>query len=135
MSGGSIFYIQISGLPSDVKKKLEIPIDHWLKSKTNQSYVEKLINLGITLESFYEASSARLGLRASRFLGDGIEERKKLKINFKDIYGARSKSVHRGEVPQNARELIEKGQELFERSLRKVIEDCQFPDWEEIELG
>ena len=48
-------YHKIVGLPQEVLNQLEIPIDRWMKSKTQQGYVDKMIDLGIAFESFFPA--------------------------------------------------------------------------------
>ena len=129
--------------------RLKIPLDRWVKSKTNQGYVDKMIDLGVALESFYlrgirEELSFRLRLRAALYLEDGIEQRRRLKREFGEIYKIRSQAVHEGIVPRHVtvsgqnvqiNEFIERSQELFKCSLLKVIENGQFPDWDTIELG
>ena len=142
-------YRKIVDLPEDTQTRLKIPLDRWVKSKTNQGYVDKMIDLGIALESFYlrgirDELSFRLRLRAALHLEDGIKQRRQMKRTFGQMYRIRSEAVHEGTVPehvtvcgQNVRinEFIESSQELFKRSLLKVIEHGQFPDWDTIELG
>ena len=142
-------YWALSRLPQDVQDHLRIPIDRWTKSKTQQGYVDKMIDLGIALESFFlrgirDELSFRLRLRAALYLEDEIEERRLLKNEFRKIYEIRSEAVHEGTVPKQVRvngqtvrmrEFIERSQELFKRSLLKVIENGRLPDWDNIELG
>ena len=146
---GADLYRKLAGLPDDVQRHLQIPLDRWVKSKTNQGYVDKMIDLGIALESFYlrgirNELSFRLRLRASLHLEDGIEQRRPLMNEFRQIYDIRSTAVHEGTVPeqvnvkgQNVRisEFVDRSQELFKRSLLKVIENGRLPDWDSIELG
>ena len=129
--------------------RLQIPIDRWIKSKTHQGYVDRMIDLGIALESFYlrgirDELSFRLRLRAALYLGDGIQQRTQLKKEFRQIYDIRSEAVHEGTVPEQVRvegqtlrmsEFLERSQELFQRSLLRVIENGRLPDWDSIELG
>ena len=142
-------YRKIISLPQKVHKQLQIPIDRWIKSKTHEGYVDKMIDLGIAFESFYlrgirDELSFRFRLRASLYLEDGMEERRLLKKDFRQIYDIRSEAVHEGSVPKQVkvegqdvqmREFFERSQELFKRSLLKVIENGQLPDWDTIELG
>ena len=142
-------YNKITGLPEEVEKSLQIPIGRWMKSKTFQGNVDKMIDLGIAMESFYlrgigEQLTFRFRLRGSLHLGRGVEERKRLVKEFGDIYKYRSQAVHEGTLPERVqvdgqsvpmRQYIEKSQELFERSLMKVIETGVLPDWDSIELG
>ena len=142
-------YGKITALPQGVYKQLQIPIDRWMKSMSHQGYVDKMIDLGIAFESFYlrgirNELSFRFRLRASLYLEDGIEARKVLKMVFRQIYDIRSQAVHEGTVPKQVKvegqsvrmiEFLERSQELFERSLLKVIKSGRLPDWDSIELG
>ena len=108
-----------------------------------------MIDLGIAMESFYlrgirDELSFRFRLRASLHLGEGIEERTRLKKEFEQIYRFRSVAVHEGTLPERVTvdgqsistgEYIERSQDLFRRSLMKVIVTGVLPEWELIELG
>ena len=142
-------YGKIMALPQEVEKSIQIPVDRWMKSKTHQGYVDKMIDLGIAMESFYlrginEQLTFRFRLRGALHLGNGVEERKQLVKEFRDIYKYRSQAVHEGTLPEQVTldgrripigQYIEGSQELFRRSLMKVIDTGVLPDWERIELG
>ena len=142
-------YYKLVGLPSELEQSLQIPLDRWMKSKTRQGYVDKMIDLGIAMESFYlrgirDELSFRFRLRAALHLGESSEERKRLKKEFREIYEYRSRAVHEGTLPDQVnvngqslrmRQYIERSQELFKGSLMKVINSGVLPDWESIELG
>ena len=144
-------YSKMVRLPQDVQDQLRIPIDRLLKSKTNQAQVDKMIDLGIALESFYLAGigdrdqlSFRFRLRASLYLGESTEDRRQLIREFREIYDCRSKAVHEGTLPEEVRiegqtiqirEFIARAQDLCEQSLLKVIREGQAPNWTNIELG
>ena len=68
-------YNTLAHLDSNIGGKLQIPIDRWVKSKTTQLPVDKIIDLGIAFEALYlsdisEATelSFRLRLRAAWYL-------------------------------------------------------------------
>ena len=42
---GVALYRKIVSIPDDVQKKLHIPLERWVKSKTNQGFVDKIIDL------------------------------------------------------------------------------------------
>lgn len=142
-------YRKIVALPEEVQKSLQIPIDRWMNSKTYQGHVDKMIDLGIAMESFYlrgigEQLTFRFRLRGSLHLGEGVAERKRLIRQFGDIYKYRSQAVHEGTLPGHVPvdgqsipmgQYIERSQDLFKRSLMKVIDAGVLPDWESIELG
>ncbi len=145
----SVLYHKIIALPKEVERSLQIPIERWIKSKTNQASVDKMIDLSIAMESFYlhggrEQNSFLFRLRGSLYLGKGVAERKRLLRDFRQMYKYRSQAVHGGTLPDRVRvdgvsipmaQYIERSQELFGRSLMKVIESGVLPDWESLELG
>ena len=142
-------YGKIINLPEETERFLTIPIDRWMKSKTYQANVDRMIDLGIAMESFYlrgigEQLTFRFRLRGSLHLGRGVEDRKQLIKVFGDIYKYRSQAVHEGTLPEQLRvdgqdiriaQYIERSQDLFRQSLLKVIDTGVPPDWESIELG
>ena len=115
-------YKRLGGLPLDVRWKLHIGINRWIKSHTKQglvdrmidlevppedvvnspttSDVDKMIDLGIAFESLYldgiSKLSHHLSNRASEYLAESQDEQEKLKRIFKEIYNWRSKAVHEG---------------------------------------
>ena len=123
---------------------LQIPIDRWIKSKTYQGYVDKMIDLGIAMESFYlrgirNELSFRFRLRAALHLGESAEDRKSRMKEFGQIYDFRSRAVHEGTLPKQVTvdgqsismgRYIESTQVLFKESLIKVIESGTLPDWQ-----
>ena len=142
-------YHKIVGLSPELEQSLQIPMDRWMKSQTHQGYVDKMIDLGIAMESFYlrgirDELSFRFRLRAALHLGESSEDRKRLRKEFEQIYSCRSRAVHEGTLPEHINvdgqrigigQYIERSQELFRRSLMKVIHSGVLPDWESIELG
>ena len=145
----SDLYHKIIALPKEVERSLQIPIERWIKSKTNQASVDKMIDLGIAMESFHlhgarEQLSFRFRLRGSLHLGTEVPQRKRLMREFADIYKYRSLAVHEGRLPERVKvdgewfptaPYIERSQELFGRPLMKVIESGALPDWQSLELG
>ncbi len=142
-------YYKVVGLPPDVLNQLNIPVDRWMKSKTQRGYVDKLIDLGIAFESFFlrgisQEVTFRFSLRGSLYLREGLKERSQLKKELEQFYRYRSRAVHEGTLPDNVRvdgqtmrvgQFIERSQELFKQSLLKAIESRQLPNWSTVELG
>ena len=143
---------------ADLRGKLQIPIDRWVKSKTDQRNIDeitdekpidKIIDLGIAFEALYlsdvkEELTFRLGVRAAWYLGEDKTEREKLLKKFGDIYRCRSNAVHNGKLDETIRfggerirrsEFIAKAQDLCRQSILKIIEDGEFPDWNSLVLG
>ena len=65
---------------------------------------------------------------------------------FKAIYNLRSKAVHNGKVPDKIKirkgegptatpEFITRAQDLCRDSILKILEDGEFPDWNDLILG
>ena len=113
-------------LELDVRRKLHIPIDRWIKSHTKQSAmfnkmidleippediatspttsdVDRIIDLNIAFESLYLSGVSKLSHylsnRASEYLAESQDEQGELKETFKKIYSWRSKAVHNGRLP------------------------------------
>ena len=136
---------QNSNTSSKIGEKLHIPIDRWIKSKTSQTAVDKIIDLGIALEALYLSEGTReqltlqFRLRAAWYLGKGKEHRKRLMDEFKAIYDWRSAVVHTGKLPKKAKnvtqEFITNAQNLCRDSIMKILEDGKFPDWNDLILG
>ena len=140
-----------SNTPTYIAEKLQIPIDRWIKSKINKDPVDKMIDLGTAFESLFLPSNVvdqlafQFRLRASWHLGKDKADREKLMDEFKTIYTLRSKAVHNGELPPNIKirkgvsvptsEFIPKAQDLCRRSIIKILEDREFPDWKSLVLG
>ncbi len=137
---------------SNVGTKLQIPIDRWIKSKTSKTPVDKIIDLGIALEALYlsegtkEQLTLQFRLRASWYLGKDKEHRKRLIDEFKSIYNLRSQAVHSGKIPDEIKikkgenptttsEFITRAQDLCRDSILKILEDGEFPDWNNLILG
>ncbi len=118
-------YKLLGGLPFDVRRKLHIPINRWIKSHAEQGAmsdqvidpeispkdipgslttrdVDKMIDLGIAFESLYLLGSSNLALdlrnRASEYLAEDQKEQEDLKETFREIYNWRSKAVHDGKL-------------------------------------
>ena len=140
---------------SNIGEKLQIPIDRWIKSKTEDNPVDKIIDLGIALESLYLSGAEskneirfRFSLHAAWHLGKDKKQREALMKEFKAIYDWRSAVVHTGKLPkkgsgkkkksytqEEVREFIRNAQDLCRDSIIKILEDGAFPDWNTLILG
>ena len=141
-------YESLTSLSPDVRTRLSVPIDRLIESWGGKGHVDQIIDLAIALESLYlpeydSEMSYRLRNRGARFLEADLTERRTLAGQLKTFYGARSKAVHTGKIPDRHKvgdrrvktaELIGMTQELCLRSIRQVI-DGGFPDWETVELS
>ena len=143
-------YDILVNLDSNIRERLRIPIGRWIKSKTSANFVDKMIDLGIAFEALYVPDSGRgeirfkLAVRAAWHLGKNKDDRNKLLTKFKQIYDHRSNAVHSGQLDEKVKfgggripisEFIEKAQDLCQKSIMRVLEDGQFPDWNDLILG
>lgn len=134
----------------DIREKLQIPIDRWMKSKTPRNPIDKIIDLGIAFEALYLSDigepielAFRLRLHAAWHLREDEQDRRDLMKEIQEIYNWRSAVVHNGKLPKkrisknNTRpytadevdEFIKNTQDLCRESIKKIIMDGQFPDW------
>ena len=149
-------YRKMITLVAGTAKKLQIPIDRWIKSKTPQASEDKIIDLAIALEALYLSDrevksefSFQLRLRASWHLGKDKVHRKELMKVFRDLYDWRSAVVHAGKLPmkkvskskkksytkREVGEFITRAQDLCRDSILKILEDGKFPVWNDLILG
>ena len=129
-------YKLLGELSLDVRRKLHIPINRWIKShiklglvdkmldpaippekiagSPTTSDVDRIIDLDIAFESLYldgvSKLSHYLSNRASGYLAESRDEQEKLKGIFKEIYNWRSKAVHEGTLSAKS---VEIGEESF----------------------
>ena len=139
-------------MDSSVRDKLEIPIDRWIKSNTYQEPIDKIIDLGIAFEALYLSDidqttelSFRLRLHAAWYLRENEKERKDLMKEFQEIYAWRSSVVHTGNLPNKKKKrpyteeevaaFIQNAQDRCRESIKKIIEDGEFPKWDSLILG
>ena len=142
-------YELLTNPSSNIGRKLQIPIDRWIKSKAERNPVDKVIDLGIALESLYlsgiESKNEirfRFSLHAAWYLGENSKEhREGLMKKFKKIYDWRSAVVHTGKLPrtrftqEEIRDFIKETQDLCRDSIIKILDDGRFPDWNNLILG
>lgn len=142
----------LTNLNMEILEKLKIPIGRWIKSHTSQISEDKIIDLGIAFESLYLAGidsktelRFRFSLHAAWHLGRDKEHRKELMREFKAIYDWRSTVVHTGKLPNKIKKtpftpeetevFITNAQNLCRASIIKILEDGEFPDWNNLILG
>lgn len=134
-------YVTRKNLDQNVAQKLRVPIDRWMKSKTDKNRVDAFINLGTALESLYLGDingqgelGFRLALRAAWHLGNDAQERVALKKDFSKIYNLRSRAVHTGTLKESkaSPEFTARAQELCLKSITKIMQGGEFPDWDQL---
>ncbi len=142
ISDAKCLYKKLIALGSSDRKKLQVPFDRWMKSKTPRNPIDQIIDLGIAFESLYVPDGGRGEIRfkfavhAAWHLGKDHEDRKALMEEFKKIYDWRSKVVHTGKLPnKEVDKIIERAQDLCRQSIMKILEDGEFPEWNSLILG
>ena len=142
-------YKSLVDLDSGDRKKLQITIDRWVKSKESGREVDKIIDLGISLEALYVPEGGgdttyKLAIRAARHLGKDKKDREDLLAKFKQIYNCRSKAVHAGHVDTTVKfgeekisrsKFITHAQDLCLRSITKILDKGKFTNWDSLILG
>lgn len=137
-------YVTRKNLSSDVTRRLRVPIDRWMRSKTDPNPVDVFINLGTALESLFLGDIRykgelrfRLALHAAWHLGSDAQERISLKREFARIYDLRSAAVHRGTLKDTdvSPEFTARAQKLCLKSITKIIQAGKFPDWNQLVMG
>ena len=131
-------------LDASVTKQLDVSINRWIKSKTDQSLIDSIIDLTIALEAIYLGDtdrqtelSYRLRLRTAWYLGKNIDERSNILNTVNKVYELRSKALHGAkESPDTTtKDFKTSGQDLCLRSILKIIENGRFPNWNLLVLG
>ena len=137
-----------AGLQSDIKTRVQIPIDRLNRAIRRRSLADSAIELGIALEALFLTDidakegeiSFKVRLRGAWLLGENAKDRKRLMREFRDLYACRSVAVHTGKLDStfNARptkELLDYGKYLIAKGIETIIERAGFPDWNSIILG
>lgn len=126
----------------EVSEKLRVPINRWVKSKTLQAPIDKIIDLVIALEALYvtrkDKIERQLCHRASWYLGENEAHREEIETELKAVYQYRSDIVHSrgagnkvefGERCVPVTHLVNKTQDICRISILKIIEERRIPDW------
>ena len=144
-------YELLTNPSADIGENLQIPINRWIKSKTSQTFENTIIDLAIAFEALYlskgnkEQLGLSLRLRAAWFLGKNKEDRIFIYKVIKELYDCRSTVVHGGKFknrpftiddePISMSGFIKKGQDICRDSILKILEQGEFPDWDDLILG
>jgi len=144
ISDSKTYYAGLVQEPSELWKKLNVPISRWISSISENNPVDQIIDLGIALESLYASDSgsdsdATFALNGAWHLGKNKTERKILRNEFKHIYSARSEAVHSGILrgewsdPQfNTKNFISRTQDLCWQGITSIIKAGELPDWNDL---
>ena len=147
-----LLYKRLMEIPKTTRDALRVPLDRWTKSNGQRDPADRVIDLGIALESLYLNDrnlqgelGFRLAIRASWHLGKDQVHRAKLMKDFRKIYEWRSRAVHSGNLeikkdkvasdPKKRDEFISHAQELCSQAIKAIIREGSMPDWDAIVLG
>ena len=147
-----LLYKRLMEIPQTTRDDLRVPLDRWTKSNGQRDPADRMIDLGIALESLYLNDMSnqgelgfRLAIRASWHLGKDQAHRAQLMKDFRKVYDWRSRAVHSGNLeakkdkaasdPTKRDEFIKHAQELCSESIEKIIGEGNVPDWNAIVLG
>ena len=133
-------------LSSKLAQNLEVPIERWIKSRTDQSLSDRFIDLRIALEALYlkdflnensQEMRFRLPLFGAWHLGSDIGDRRKIRRRLREAYDMASGAVHSGVVENIAdnRELLSDAQDLCRQGILKLLKKGHPPDWGDLVLG
>lgn len=137
-------YAAWSRLPVRQREHLRVPLDRLNRAQRNLPIVDVAIELGVAVDALFLAEreadrgeqTLTLRLRASRYLAQALEERRRLAKLFGVLYRARSMAVHAGRLDDDiggvsTRQLLDQGCDLAATALRRIILEGP-PDWTEL---
>ena len=125
-------YCGIARLDSEIRTRLHIPITRWITSVGQRDEVDRMIDLGVALETLFLDDDVRTNIthefsrRASCYLGESKADRQELYARFEEIYNNRSGAVHRGVLrkegtSEDREEFIRGVQSICLRSIKNAI--------------
>ncbi len=128
------------------RQHLRVPLSRLNSACIHLGHVDAAIDLGIALEALFAGDgrsevSHRIRIRAARYLGATIAERKTIYRLVGDAYDLRSDAVHPGRVEERVREVgtdefLTKARQIVATAIEKMLHDGESPpDWVDIVLG
>lgn len=141
-----LFYETRKRLSTGPTQEFEVPIQRWIRSKSDQFMTDKFIDLRIALESLYlkdfideysQEMRFRLPLFGAWHLGSDFNQRRWIRKRLRDAYDMASGAVHGGAVDGVAenQELLSDAQDLCRRGILKLLSDGEPDDWGDLILG
>ena len=139
----------IVSLSPSRRKELNIPIGRLIASHGTRDLPDRIVDLGIALESIYLDGEFgelkyKLSTRAAKRLGGDVDDSLQIYNDLRVFYDKlRSKAVHTGRVPStvqmNGQQLdttaaLARIQALCGQAVRKIMADGR-PDWEKMLLS
>ncbi|MXO71155.1 HEPN domain-containing protein [Alteraurantiacibacter buctensis] len=121
-------------------RAIELAAMRLLKSRSLSTIEDSIIDLGIAIEVLLvqgsrQEISMRAALRGAFLLSSEPVERRKLYESFRDLYNARSATVHDGETPKKFRRRLAEWDQLIDRLIKSLLARGEFPDWDTLVLG
>ena len=140
-------YEQFRNSTPGAQKRLKIPLTRLaVSTDNNRSPLDRIIDLAIALESLYlpgikDELSFRLKLRAAKHQEDTVEKRRAIAKTLDKFYDVRSRIAHTGSPPSEYAALADligilaATQAVCRRSIRKILEQGNEPDWSDIDYS
>jgi hypothetical protein len=109
--------------------------------------VDAAIDFGIAMEAVFledndrDEITYRLTMRAGRFLGSDLASRQAARRLFSGLYDLRSKAAHRAAIPESVKNvpaeyaLLGYGYAQLRGTMRAILEEGKWPDWNELLLA
>lgn len=125
---------------------LELAIDRLIKSRGNSNSEDKIIDLGMAAEIalMHQPQGSgdgkgeitnKISSRAAWLLGRNTEERVSVFDEVRDLYSARSITVHTGKTPDRFQQRSKDWDTLVARIMIALLERGSFPDWKRLVLS
>lgn len=111
-------YTRLRAAPTTVP--FRIALAKYNAAVEREWYLDQLIDSWVGLDALFapdKASSYRMCLRAARFLGASLDERRRIFDSLRRSYKARNEVVHGGPAPADIGDLAEATKESLKRSI------------------
>ena len=126
---------------------VRIATSRWMKSKNSRDgLVDQFVDLRMALEALYlkdftnersQEMRFRLALFGAWFLGENLQDRKRIRIALRNAYDRASGAVHTGNIDYNEenRGVLAEAQELCRQGVLKLLKEGYPADWGDLVLG
>src|SRR5262249_46905383 len=136
-----------SGLQSTTRNRLAVPLRRFNQALRRSDAIDAAVDLAVSLETLLLGDRTERGeigftlrIRAARFLGLDVEDRRNIDRQVRGLYGIRSARAERGPAPasveaQPTGEFLRGAYRLAARAIERAIENGLPGDWMDVVLG
>lgn len=125
---------------------IQLALDRLIGSRRQERVEDRIIDLGMAAEIIlmHQKSgrgdgrgeiTSKISTRAAKLIGADFEERLAVSDCMRDLYSARSITVHSGVAPYKFHKRQEEWDDLVSRVLVTILERGAFPDWKRLTLS